>query len=116
MALFVPCPSSIPLTFFTTRPGFGPHILTLAQDGAVIINNSNNAFSVIQVPSNAAIPFPVGARFWLYIETTFSQINVFPDAGVTINGAVNVLPGQILEVEQTAPDVWNGTLIPSPVM
>jgi hypothetical protein len=96
------------LILYNTRTGTA-ETLSLADAGGCAMNNA--AASVLTVPLNATVPFPVGTTIPL-LQLGTGQVTVSPVSGsVTINsrGAAYKLAGQhaAAVLIQTAPDVWN---------
>lgn len=57
--------------------------LTLADEGGLIVFNAGAAVS-LTIPTNAAVPFPIGGWFDVVTTTSTGPITITPAAGVTI--------------------------------
>lgn len=85
--------------------------LALTDIGKMIVMNtaSSSSQSTVTIPLNSTVAFPIGSWVDICCSSPTMGAKILAAAGVTINGAVNVMPGYgVIRVFKTATDTWQG--------
>lgn len=87
-----------------TAERVGAYTLTLDDRGMVVQMNADAPVNVT-VPTNAAVPFPIGSLVYVYNRSS-DEITIAGDSGVTVRNATTVAQFKQVLLRKRATNEW----------